>query len=215
LAPDELQALAALCRPRTFERGEVLFHEGDPTCGLYILQSGQVKIVLIDPDGEETILHVQGRGECLGELSLVDGEPRSATVVALDRVEALALYREDFLALLDQQPCVERAVARALAAMVRRLSGHVQDVTALDVSTRLAKKLLELADRHGEPSDDGIRIAVPLTQRDLARMLGLTRASVNKHLSALEGEGVLTAHREGIVLHKPDVLRGRLAEHGV
>src|SRR5688572_30443304 len=94
LAPEELRALAELCRRRTFDRGEVICHEGDPSTGLYVLQAGQVKIVLVDPNGEETILHIQGPGECLGELSLVDGEPRSATVVAMDRVEALALYRE-------------------------------------------------------------------------------------------------------------------------
>jgi CRP-like cAMP-binding protein len=209
LAEEDLQALADACRTRTFERGEVLFHEEDESTMLYILKSGQVKIVLIDANGEETILHVVGPGRSLGELSLVDGEPRSATAVALDRVETLVLYRDTFLSLLEQRRSVERAVTQELAAMVRRLSAHVQDVTTLDVAGRLSKKLLELADEHGRVTPEGTRIDVRLTQQDLARMLGLTRASVNKHLGSLADEGLVTVDRDGIVLHDLDTLRER------
>src|SRR5262245_52918348 len=92
----ELRDLAESCRLRAFERGEVLFHEGDDAANLYVLQEGQVKVVLIDDDGEETILHLAGAGDSLGELSLVDGEPRSATAVALTHVKALALHRDVF-----------------------------------------------------------------------------------------------------------------------
>src|SRR5215210_515356 len=92
LGEEELRALAESCRIRTFKRGEVLFHEEDPGNALFILQSGQIKIVLIGPDGGETILRVQGPGDCMGELSLIDGAPRSATAVALEPIEALTLY---------------------------------------------------------------------------------------------------------------------------
>jgi CRP/FNR family transcriptional regulator, cyclic AMP receptor protein len=212
LSPEELRAMAAACRSRTFARGEVLFNEGDPGTGMYILQSGQVKIMLVDPDGEETILHLQGSGECLGELSLIDGAPRSASAVALDRVAALTLFREDFLALLDAHPAVERAVMCGLAGMVRRLSVHVQDVTALDATRRLAKKLCELADRYGEPEPPGVRVATSLTQRELARMLGLTRVSINRLLAVFETERLLTWDRSGLVIHQPDALRRRSQE---
>src|SRR5205085_834570 len=110
------------------------------------IQCGWVKLVLVGPDGEETILHMAGPGESLGELSLVDGGARSATAVALDRVETLALLRADFLDLLDRHRSVERAVTKQLAEIVRRTSHRLQDVTGLEIAQRLAKVLLELAD---------------------------------------------------------------------
>src|SRR5262245_9661729 len=101
LAETELQALAAVCRVRRFRRGEVLFHEGDPGNALFLIQSGQVKILRVTDEGEDRILHVLGPGEYLGELSLVDGAPRSATAQALDPVETLTLHRDDFLSLIE------------------------------------------------------------------------------------------------------------------
>jgi CRP/FNR family transcriptional regulator/CRP/FNR family cyclic AMP-dependent transcriptional regulator len=210
LGEEELRALSDSCRTRVFKRGEVLFHEEDPGNALYIIESGQVKIVLINPDGDETILRVQGPGECLGELSLIDGSARSATAVAIDPVEALALYRDDFLALLEKRPSVALAVMGGLVALVRRLSEQVQDLTTLDVPGRLAKKLLELAEQHGQPTPNGTRIALRLTQQELAQMIGVTRVSINKQLGYFEERGILTADRDGITLHKPEELRKRI-----
>jgi CRP/FNR family transcriptional regulator, cyclic AMP receptor protein len=200
----------AVCRRRVFKRGEALFHEEDPGNALYIVQTGQVKIVRLAPDGEERILHLEGPGECLGELSLIDSAPRSAKAVALDRVEALVLYREEFLALLDRHPAVARAVMSGLAGMVRRLSEQVQDLTALDVPGRIAKKLLELADSHGQTTPDGVQISLPLTQQELADMIGATRVAVNQALSWFRGQGILTTDRQGITLRQPEKLRQRV-----
>jgi CRP/FNR family transcriptional regulator/CRP/FNR family cyclic AMP-dependent transcriptional regulator len=210
LGETELRALAAACRTRTFKRGEVLFHEGDPGSALYIVRSGQVKIMVMADNGEETILHIHGPGECLGELSLVDGAPRSAAAVALDRVEALVLYREEFLALLRQSPAAALAVMSGLAGMVRRLTAQVQDAAALDVPGRLAKKLLELAERHGQATPAGVRIALRLTQQELAQMVGATRVSINQHLGSFQERGLLSMDREGITLLQPEQLRKRV-----
>src|SRR5262245_61872061 len=87
LAQHERQAVVDVCRPRTFRAKEVLFHEGDPGQVMYLLRSGRVKIVLVGPDGAETILHILGPGEWVGEMALLDGEPRSATAVAMEPVE--------------------------------------------------------------------------------------------------------------------------------
>jgi CRP-like cAMP-binding protein len=153
---------------------------------------------------------VAGPGECLGELSLVDGGPRSATATAFDAVVALRLHRDSFLALLDRRRSVERALLQGMAAIVRRVNTQLQDVTALDVPARLAKKLLELADRHGVATPQGTRIDVPVTQQELAQMLGLTRPCVNKHLAEFEADGILSTGRGSIVLHCPAALRKRL-----
>ncbi len=210
LSEEALRAVEAVCRRRMFKRGETLFYEEDPGNALYIVQTGQVKIVRLAPDGEERILHLEGPGECLGELSLIDGAPRSAKAVALDRVEALVLYREEFLALVDRYPAVARAVMSGLAGMVRRLSEQVQDLTALDVPGRIAKKLLELADSHGQTTPDGVQIALPLTQQELADMVGATRVAVNQALSWFRGQGILTTNRQGITLRQPEKLRQRV-----
>jgi len=210
LGDDALQALEQACRRRAFQRGETLFYEDDPGSALYILLSGQVKIVRLAPDGEERILHLQGAGECLGELSLIDGAPRSARAVTLDRVEALVLYREPFLELLARHPAVALAVMSELAGMVRRLSMQLQDVTALDVPGRLAKKLLDLAHSHGQTTPEGVHIPLSLTQQELAHMIGATRVAVNQALSAFRQQGVLTTDRAGITLHQPEKLRQRV-----
>jgi CRP/FNR family transcriptional regulator, cyclic AMP receptor protein len=210
LGSDALQALEQACRRRASQRGETLFYEDDPGSALYILLSGQVKIVRLAPDGEERILHLQGEGSCLGELSLIDGAPRSARAVTLDRVEALVLYREPFLELLTRHPAVALAVMSALAGMVRRLSAQVQDLTGLDVPGRLAKKLLDLADTHGQATPEGLLIPLPLTQQELAHMIGATRVAVNQALSTFRQQGLLTTDRGGITLHQPEKLRQRV-----
>jgi CRP/FNR family transcriptional regulator, cyclic AMP receptor protein len=210
LGEDALQALEQACRRRVFQRGETLFYEEDPGSALYILQAGQVKIVRLAPDGEERILHLQGEGSCLGELSLIDGAPRSARAVALDRVEALVLYREPFLELLARHPAVALAVMTELAGMVRRLSAQLQDLTALDVPGRLAKKLLELAATHGQATPEGRHIPLLLTQQELAHMIGATRVAVNQALSAFRQQGLLTTDRSGITLHQPEKLNQRV-----
>jgi CRP/FNR family cyclic AMP-dependent transcriptional regulator len=210
LGEQELQTVATACHLRRFKRGEVLFHEGDPGNCLFVLQCGHVKIVMIAPDGKETILRVQGPGESLGELSLIDGAPRSATGVAQEAVQALTLHRDDFLALVEQRPAVARAVMAALADMVRRLSAQFQAVATLDVRALLAQKLLELADRHGQAMETGIRIALRLTQQELADMIGATRVSVNQHVGSFQDQGILTWDAEGIILHRPDQLWQRI-----
>jgi CRP/FNR family cyclic AMP-dependent transcriptional regulator len=207
LGEEELRQVAAAARSRAFERGEILFHEGDTAEALYILRSGIVKLTLIGMDGEESVLKVLGPGDTLGELSLLDGQPRSTTATALAPVEALVLHRREFLALLDRHRTVERAVLKQLATIVRGADARFVDVTSLDVGERLAKKLVELAERHGEVTAEGIRIPVPLTQYELASMLGLTRISIARHLARFRSEGILDTDRGGIVLYDLQALR--------
>jgi CRP/FNR family transcriptional regulator/CRP/FNR family cyclic AMP-dependent transcriptional regulator len=210
LGERDLRALAETCRGRSFEPGEVLFEEGEEGSALYLLRAGQVKIVREAPQGESVILHIYGPGECLGEMALVDGQPRSATAVALEHVEALLLYREEFLALLERRPAVARAVMSALVGLVRRLNEQLQDAIFLDVPARMAKKLLELADEHGQPTPQGIRLTLRLTQGELAQMVGAARPTVNKQLQCFQKRGSLTVDLDGITLLRPEELQKRI-----
>jgi CRP-like cAMP-binding protein len=212
--PEELlRELAQACRTRTYRRGDVLFYEEDEANALYLLRSGKVKIVRLGEDGEERILFIHRAGECLGELSLVDGKPRSAKAEAMEPVEAVILSRQPFLDLIEREPAVARGVMSALAGMVRRLSEQVQEFATLNVAARLARRLLQLADMHGQSTPQGIRFALPLSQDELAGMIGTTRQTVNTQLQKFQQAGILTADREGITLHQPQKLR-RAVEAG-
>lgn len=207
LSEEGRQTLAEACRSKSFKPGEVLFHEGDAAHTLYIVRSGQVKIVLVAADGAETILHIYGPAECLGEMALLDGGDRCATAVAMGPVEVLALYRDDFLALIQQHPVVALALIQRLAGTVRRLNAQVQDKARLDIKGRLARKLLEMADQHGDATPEGVRIPLRLTQQELAQMIGAARSNVNKYLVWFEERRILTVEREQIVIHKPQEMR--------
>lgn len=207
MGPDELRAMARTLRARRFRRGEVLFHEGDPGDALFVVASGAVKVVVPSEDGEEAILATLRRGDFLGELALLDGAPRSASAVALEATEVLALPRDQFLALVATEPAIRDALMASLAGELRRLTTHVAELHFLDLTGRLAARLARLAEEHGERLPDGsVRLDAPLTQSDLAAMIGATRQSVNKLLGEFEADGLLKMEREVILVPNLDRL---------
>jgi len=203
-----LDALAAALRLRRFRKGETVFHQGDPGDALFIVASGSVKVVLPSDEGAEpAIVAVLGPGEFFGELAILDGAPHSATIVAIEPTETLVLHRDAFLALIDSEPDLRRALLASLATEIRRLTGHVEDLHFLDLPGRLASRILRLS-VECEPDPDGaIRISWPYTQSELAGMIGGSRQSVNRLLADLA--------EEVLVRIEPDVLvvtdRERLA----
>jgi CRP-like cAMP-binding protein len=208
--------LAAAVRPRRFRRGEVVFHAGDPGDALFVVVAGRAKITLPAADGSESaILATVGPGGFFGALALLDGAPRSTTVVAIDGLEAGLLQREVFDRLLDAEPALRRALMRTLAGEIRRLTAQVEDLHFLDLPGRLARHLLRMvADPDEPPSDDPgrrmgeRRLSWPFTQTELAGMIGGSRQSVNRLLSELVADGVLRFDGDDLVI--PDV--DRLAE---
>ncbi|MBX5490344.1 MAG: Crp/Fnr family transcriptional regulator [Chloroflexi bacterium] len=210
LPPDRIRELAQMCRRRTYQRGETIFHKGDPASGLYVITDGQVKIVLPSETGEEALLAVLEPGDFFGELALFDGQPRSATVVAVKRAEALLLPRDDFLGFVARNPEVAIALFAVLSRRLRATDELIEDAVFLDVPGRLAKRLLDLAARHGRQTDQGIEIDIKLTQQDLAAMVGATRESVNKHLGWMRDRRLLLLDRQRIILLRPDELRKRI-----
>jgi CRP-like cAMP-binding protein len=204
LDPEALQTIARTLRVRHFRRGEVLFHEGDPGDALFIVASGAIKIVVPSDEGEEAILATLRRGDFLGELALLDGAPRSASAIALEATDTLTLPRAQFRALASMEPAIRDALLAALARELRRLTTHVAELHFLDLTGRLAARLARLAEENGEVMPDGsVRLDAPLTQSDLAAMIGATRQSVNKLLGEFEEDGLLRLERDIIVV--PDV----------
>ena len=207
------QALALLgrrLRRRAFRRNEVIFHRGDPAGAMHIIRSGRVKVTLPSETGEETVLTLMSTGECVCEMAALDGTLRSATVTAIEPTETLALLREDLLATLREHPELALAMIATLAARLRRTDAWLEDAYVLDLDTRLARRLMELADEQGRTTDEGIEVAVPLTQADLGGMLGVTRVSINRLLGSYQDAGLLRLGRGGaFTVLRPDALRRR------
>jgi CRP-like cAMP-binding protein len=209
MGPESLKAISRSLKSRRFRRGEVLFHEGDPGDALFVVVSGAVKVVVPSEEGEEAILATLRRGDFLGELALLDGAPRSASAVALEPTETLALPREQFRILVAGEPAIRDALLAAVSGELRRLTKHVAELHFLDLTGRLAARLARLAEEHGERLPNGsIRLDAPLTQSDLAAMIGATRQSVNKLLGEFEADGLLRMERDSIVVPSLDRLLG-------
>lgn len=197
-APEgDLEKVAALASTRRLRRGQLLFSEGEASDHLFVVVSGRIKVLLSSPRGEELILTVVGPGDALGELSVLDGQPRSATAEALDDTELLVLPAAGLRDLLAGSPPLALAWAQELAGTVRRLTGSTGDLVFLDLPRRLAKLLL---DDGGDPVDLG------MSQGDVASQLGVTRQSLNRALSSLQRRGWLSV--EGPLIRLQD--RGAL-----
>jgi CRP-like cAMP-binding protein len=196
-----LERVAAGTRTRRFRRGEIIFHAGDPGDALFIIVSGEVKIALPSEEGDEAILATLGPGDVFGELALLDGAPRSATASALVATEAVILPRDRFRELVATEPAVRDTLLDSLAGELRRLTTHVEELHFLDMTGRLAARLVRLAREAGPPAPDGsIRLRASLTQAELASMVGCTRQSVNKLLGQFADDRLVRVDRDGILV---------------
>ncbi len=201
VADDGLRLIAGQMRRRRFRRNEVIFHQGDIGDSLQVVAAGGVKIVLPSTEGDEAIIASLKPGDFFGELALLDSSPRSTTATALEPTETLALPREQFLQLLTDDAHLVHALLHALAEELRRLTGHVEELHFLDLAGRLSMRLVRVA-RNASPQASGrVELDWPYTQSDLAAMIGGTRQSVNKLLSGLVDDGLISIERETLVIH--------------
>jgi CRP-like cAMP-binding protein len=206
------EAAAALHSSMTsvkLRRGEVLFHEGDTGDKLYIVADGKVKLGRSSADGRENLLAILGPGQMFGELSLFDPGPRSATVTAVTDTIFLSLSHEDLLRWLDGRPGVANSLLSQLASRLRRANDVVADLVFSDVPGRVAKALLDLADRFGRTADDGVHVHHDLTQEELAQLVGASRETVNKALADFASRGWLRLEPRSVVLMDIDRLARR------
>ncbi|HEY8655515.1 MAG TPA: Crp/Fnr family transcriptional regulator [Candidatus Limnocylindria bacterium] len=193
-------AVAGRMRSRQFARDEIVFHRDDPAGHVFLIAAGTVKISVPDESGHEVLVALERGGDVFGELALFDDSPRSATATAITETIALALSRSDFIGVLERNPEAMRKMLALLARMIRRSTGHVEDLVFLDLPARVAKCLLDLADASGTEQVD-------LTQEDLGAFVGATRVSVNRVLADLERRGAVTVGRRHIGLADRDLLR--------
>ncbi|MBF8261594.1 MAG: Crp/Fnr family transcriptional regulator [candidate division NC10 bacterium] len=189
--PSEFESLEKCLVRRRYPAGQALFHMGDEGGSLHLIERGRVKITIPSSSGEELILAIRSAGDLLGELSLFDGKSRSATVLALEETVTLCLRRDDLLALMRKRFDVVEKILEVLARKIRETDMLLADVHFLDITSRLAKKILDLGDTFGIREGGQVRIGVKITQKDLASMIGATRESINKQLKSLRDQGLV------------------------
>lgn len=211
LSAGQLAELARVARRHRYASDQTIFYQGDLGDTFYVILSGQVKVSVTSPEGQEAILVVLDAGEGFGEFALLDDQPRSATIEATQNTEVLVLRKDDFRRLLRQMPDIAIGLLRVLTKRLRDTDQLVQDAAFLDVGDRLAKKLLGLMESHGKPAPRGaVVLTLQLTQSELASMIGATRESVNKQLGAFRDQGIVAVDRQRITILRPERLRARV-----
>ena len=182
LPPAVLGHLGSYIKRRTLPRGSIIFAKGDPGVGLMGVLSGTVKISVPSADGRDIVLNIIHAGEIFGEIALLDGHPRTADATAMTDCELMVIERRDFIPFLRSQPDLTIQIIEIVCARLRRTTEQVQDVTFLDLPTRLSKALLRLL-VDGDRSASATKITI--TQREISQIIGLSRESTNKQLQNL------------------------------
>jgi CRP/FNR family cyclic AMP-dependent transcriptional regulator len=209
LSEEDSRALRAMVLVVKLNRGERLFAEGDKGDQLYIIISGKIKLTKAAPDGRENLLSVHGPGEMFGELSLFDPVPRTASATAVTDAELAALAHEDVRTWLSSRPEVAMHLLQALAQRLRRINDVKADLVFTDVPGRVAKALLDLAERFGVPTPDGVQVNHDLTQEELAQLVGASRETVNKALADFAARGWIQLAAKSVLVTDTDRLRKR------
>lgn len=194
--------LAQMGRIRRFRKGGILFGEGDRSDWVAYILEGSVKASTYGDDGRETVHNVLGPGDLLGDLAGIDGEPRSATVTALESVEASVVPAAEFTEFLTSNPAAALELLRSVTRRLRAADRRRAEFGSMDVVSRLARLLLELGERYG----DGSRVAISLTQEELAGWTGASREAVVKALRVLRERGLIETARREIRIVDPDAL---------
>jgi CRP/FNR family transcriptional regulator, cyclic AMP receptor protein len=204
IAPDELRRFADITREKQYPKGSVILFEDDPGDSLFIVRAGRVKVVLVAEDGREVILGVLGVGEHFGELSLIDDQPRSAHVIAMEDSTLLVLRRDDFRRRVEATPAVAWALLSELSRRLRRADGKIGGLVLLDVPGRIAQLLLDVAEEGGTDTIDK-----PLTHQVIAQMIGASRETVSRAMRDFQDEGLIGVQRRRITIRERTGLAAR------
>jgi CRP/FNR family cyclic AMP-dependent transcriptional regulator len=200
LSSDALRYLATESRPLRFRAGEVIFYQGEPGATCQIVMRGRVRVLVTGEDGRELAVSILGPGEIIGEMALFEDLPRSATVEALEETRTLELHRDALLYCLRKSPALALSLLRTLSAKLRYATEEAEGLASLPVAERLMRRLRRLAEWSGMPVPGGVRIVPPMTQQELAALIGTSRESVNRALVRLRRQGKLRLEGGWIVL---------------
>ena len=198
----ELGAIAAVAKTRRYAKDDVVFHAdemGDVFC---IIREGQVKVTMISPEGKEIILNTLGPGEFFGEMSLLDEQPRSATIIAIEPLEVVTIWRSDFLQILQEQFSITRKILAELSKRLRQMSTRIESLATMDVYGRLARFFLDLAEKNGKTLENGFVAVTRPTHQAIANTIGTSRETVSRLLHDLMRQDLLLSEGKTIYLKR-------------
>jgi len=204
LSETELQFLVERAVPRTYAKGEMIFTEGDPCAGLFIIESGHVRIFKSSASGREQVLTVEGPGNSVAELPLFDGGNYPASTAAADDARVYFISKQDFHSLCLVHPQVPLKVLKVVGARLRKLVGIIEELSFTTVRSRLISVLLRLA-QSGKKARGGTEIQLPPSNQELASEIGTVRELVSRNLSRLQAEGLIRLDAKTVLI--PDVQR--------
>ncbi|MCA2983479.1 Crp/Fnr family transcriptional regulator [Gemmatimonas sp.] len=199
-----VRGFAEYTRERKFSKGAMIVAEGDPGDALFVVRSGEVKVVLAGEDGRDVILNVLNVGDHFGELALIDGRPRSAHVIATQASSLLTLSRADFRRQVEQSPQVAWGLMVELSRRLRQADGTIGSLVLLDVPGRVAKVLLEHA-TPGEPAT----LVKQLTHQVIAQMIGASRETVSRAMAEFQEKGIISVQRRIVTITDRTALEAR------
>lgn len=206
LEDSALQQLLQSSQPKVYKAHSPIFHEGDPGGSMQMILSGQIKISTITASGKECVLAFMGPGDVMGEMSLLDGGPRTASALVMEQSRILELTRDDFIRVLKNNPPTSLKIIEILCKRLRATSKMVEDSSLLAAAPRLSRTLLRLAATNGVKVEDGVMIDLALSQSTLGAHAGLLRESVNRQLRAWEHGGLVAKRDNRIVILNQDAL---------
>ena len=211
LPPPIIERIGSYMKIRKIPRGTTIFTKGDPGTGLIGVLNGNVKISVASADGRDIVFNIIQPGEIFGEIALLDGHPRTADATAMSDCELMVIERRDFIQFLRSQPDMTLKFIEILCARLRRTSEQVQDLTFLNLPTRLAKTLLHLT---SQTEGSASRRKVAITQREISQIIGRSRESTNKQLRVWAKRGWIALDRGGVTVLAPEQLTA-VAEAGL
>jgi len=214
LSEEELRFLVQRVVPRRFSSGEIVFGEGDPCTGLYVVASGHVRIYKSSASGREQVLSIDGPGSSIAEIPVFDGGSYPASGTAVDRATLLFVSKQDFQALCLAHPQVSLKVLRVVGTRLRRLVGIIEELSFTTVRHRLASFLLRLAQKEGQMTAEGVEVKLPANNQELASQIGTVRELVSRNLSRLQAEGVLRIDGRSVTIHDLKSLEAEIESSG-
>ena len=212
LSESELAFLTQRTVPRSFSAGEVIFDEGAACSGMYVVESGNVRIYKSSAGGREQVLSIDGPGSSIAELPVFDGGSYPASAAAVNQATLIFVSKQDFQALCLAHPQVALKVLRVVGSRLRRLVGIIEELSFTTVRHRLASFLLRLAQREGRKTADGLEVTLPVSNQELASQIGTVRELVSRNLSRLQAEGLVRIEGRDVTIRDTKALEAELQE---
>ena len=198
----ELASIAAVAKTRRYAKDDAVFHADEIGDVFYLIREGQVKVTMISPEGKEIILSLLGPGDFFGEMALLDDEPRSATVIAIEPLEVVSIWRSDFLHILSENFSITQKVLGELSKRLRNASNRIESLATMDVYGRLARFFLDLARQSGKVLDNDYVAVIRPTHQAIANMIGTSRETVSRLIHDLMKQNLLLSEGKTVYLRE-------------